>query len=333
MKRNLAVWVFAAFLSFWVAAPTKAHAQGDPLDPYNPSLYNLRPGIFWTDLGLSVVYDTNIEQSQTAIEGPGLLADFRAHLRTSTSRPFFRVEYWGRIRQFNASEKWNRDTHSVFGVLEQRLGPVGLEAIGSWQINSQTEDRETADVYLASPRVNFRFSRGRLRAYGRYLVRQFEQDSREETIRTVGAEFRWRAFARMEWDVGFRHEKGDSDRPSGRFTRQSVSAEWRTNLTHRTTLVVGATRRERQYPERGIEVDGVEVSTEDLRWIPYVFLRQGTSPGPEVRFGYEYQLRTSNDPRREYDAHRVILSFRVPFLGWVRESASREVPQGSPGKA
>jgi hypothetical protein len=326
VQRDLAVWVSVVFLSLPVATPAELKAQGDPLDPYNPSTYRLKPGILWTDIGFSVVYDTNIEQTPTAIDGPGLLADVRAQLRTSTSRPLLRIEYWGRIRQFNSSEKWNRDTHSVLGVLEQRLGPVGLEAIGSLQFNGQTEDRETADAYMASPRISLRFGRSRVRAYGRYWTREFEQDLGRETIRMVGAELRLNVIDRIDWEVGFRREKGESDRPSGRFERHSLSAAWRTRLTQQATLVVQADRREREYPERWIEVDGIEVPTEDLRWIPSIYLKQGNSPGREVRIGYEYEVRSSNDLRREYYAHRATLSFRVPLFGWFRQPVSGEAP-------
>ena len=302
-----------------IAIPEGALAQGDPLDAYDRRLNRVSPGIFWTEIGLSTVYDTNIEQNAAYLEGPGLIGNFHAQLRSSRRRPLIRIDYMGMIQQFRASQAWNRDTHSLLGVLHQRLGPIALEAIGSWNANGQTEDREIADAYLFSPRVSIRFRGHRLRAYGRHWARDFEQDDRKETIRTLGGDLRLRPFVSVELELGYRYEEGDSDRGRSRFVRRSITARWRTRLTDRTTLVVEGDRRVRTYPERWVEEYGIEKPTRDVRWIPGAYLSQGRSPGPEMRLGYEYQLRSSNDPRRDYEAHRVTLSFRVPFIGWFRE--------------
>jgi hypothetical protein len=297
-----------------------ALAQTDALLLADSTLTSFSPGLFWTDLGFTVVYDTNFELTQAPLAGPGLLADVRAQLRTSTYRPLIRMEYRGQLRQFKASEEWNRDAHYFYAVLEQRLGALGIEAIGSWQMNSETEDREIADVYSVSPRVSFRFGAARLRGYWRHWARRFDRDSEEEErIRTYGADFRWRVLARLVWQVGYRHEKGHSNNSYRRFERRSASGGISLDLTSRTALILQADRRERTYPDRRIEVDGVEVSTQDIRWTPRIYLRQGSQWGPEVRIGYEHQTRTSNDPRREYDSHRAILGFRAPLFNWDRQ--------------
>lgn len=318
MRITLAPGRALFFALIGVALPASLHAQRDPLDAYDRYRQPVRPGILWTELTLSTVYDTNIEQNGTYLEGPGLIGDVHAQLRTSTRLPLLRIDYFGRIQQFRASKSWNRDTHSVLVSLEKRVGPVGIEAMGSWQANNQTEDREIADAYFVSPRLSLRLGDHRLRVYGRHWGRDFEEDGREETIRTVGGDIRLRPFDPIELELGARRENGDSDVARSRFVRTSFSARWSTRLGERATLVLEAERRVRTYPERWVELDGMNEPTRDLRWIPSAFLSLGSSPGAEVRLGYEYQVRSSNDLRREYDAHRILLSIRAPFIGWVR---------------
>jgi hypothetical protein len=313
--------VLCLLLALHLPSPTQA--QGEPPGWPEYAVYPFRPGLFWTDLGLSVLYDTNFELSQAPLEGPGLLADVRAQLRTSTRRPFARLEYRGQWRQYKASEQWNRDTHTIQAVLDQRLGPLQFEGIGSWQIASQTEDREIADVYSISPRVGLSFGSVRFRAYGRYWARRFEQGSgQEEVIRTGGADLRWRVFRFMEWQAAYRHEESESHSSSRRYVRETASAALRLDLGAHTTLVMEGARAVRRYPERLVDIEGVKSPIEEVRWTPAVYIQQGSSQGPELRIGHEYQLRTSNDPRREFDAHRTVLSMRVPVFNWDRQSGS-----------
>lgn len=301
--------------------PPSAHAQGEPPGWPEYAVPSFRPGLFWADLGLSVLYDTNFELNQAALEGPGLLADVRTQLRTSTRRPFARLEYRGQWRQFKASERWNRDTHTLQAVLDQRLGPLQLEGTGVWQMATQTEDREIADVYSISPRVSLRLGNTRLRAFGRYWTRRFEGDSgQEEVIRTGGGEIQWRIFPFLEWEIGYRHEESESHSSSRRYVRRTASAAIRVDLGARTALIMEAARAERRYPERMVDIEGGRSPVEEVRWTPAVYLQQGSTQGPELRIGHEYQVRTSNDPRRAFDAHRATLSLRVPVLNWDRQS-------------
>ena len=321
MGPGLRTAVLCLLLALHLPSSTQAQAEHPAWPEY--AAYPFRPGLLWTDLGLSVLYDTNFELSQAPLEGPGLLADVRAQLRTSTRRPFARLEYRGQWRQYKASEQWNRDTHTLQATLDQRLGPLQFEGIGSWQIASQTEDREIADVYSVSPRLSLHFGRARLRAYGRYWERRFEQGSgQEEVIRTAGADLRWRVFSFMEWQVGYRLEESESHSPSRRYVRETASAALRLALGDHTTLVMEGARAERHYSERLVEIEGVKLPTEEFRWTPAVYIQQGSSQGPELRIGHEYQLRTSNDPRREFDAHRAFLSLRVPVFNWDRQPGS-----------
>jgi hypothetical protein len=317
--------VRAAVLCLLLAlhAPPSAHAQGEPSGWPEYAVQSFRPGLFWTDLGLSVLYDTNLELNQAALEGPGLLADVRAQLRTSTRQPFARLEYRGQWRQYKASERWNRDTHTLQATLDRRLGPLQFEGIGGWQMASQTEDREIADVYSISPRVSLRFGDGRLRAYGRYWARKFEQDSgQKEVIQTRGGDFRWRVFPFMQWEMGYRHEEAESSSSSRRYVRRTASAAIRLDLGAHTTIVMEAARAVRSYPERFVDIGGVRSPIEEIRWTPSVYLQQGSSQGPELRVGHEYQVRTSNDSRREFDAHRATLTLRVPVFNWDPQSGS-----------
>jgi hypothetical protein len=238
----------------------------------------------------------------------------RAQLRTSTRQPFARLEYRGQWRQYKASEQWNRDTHTFQATLDRRLGPLQFEGIGSWQIASQTEDREIADVYSVSPRLGLHFGSARLRAYGRYWARRFEQGSgQEEVIRTGGADLQLEVFSFMEWQAAIAtkspsrtvHPAATCGRP---LPQRSA---WTWGLT-RLSSWRGPGGEELPRTSRGCR--GREAPTEEIRWTPAVYIQQGSSQGPELRIGHEYQLRTSNDPRREFDAHRTVLSLRVPGL-------------------
>jgi hypothetical protein len=297
--------------------PAPAFAQGEP--PNWPEYLALpfRPGLFWADVGLSVIYDTNFELTREALGGPGLQADLRAQLRTDAVRAFARVEYRGEVRQFNASERWNRDTHVLQAVLEQRVGPVGLEGIGTWQLSSHTEDREVADVYSVWARVTVRSRAAWARGYGRYWARRFELDpARGEVIRTGGADVGWRPLRPVELQVGGRYESAESEDPYRRWTRRYLSGSCRLAVGSRTTFTLEASRATRRYPDRTIDHAGRAVPLEDERWVPAAYLQVGGWQGPQLKVGYEFELRRSNDPLRELDAHRASLGLRVPVLNW-----------------
>lgn len=318
--------VLLAALVMVLVGPHPVVAQTDPFPSLDPARTLFRPGMLWAELGMTVIYDTNYRHDDEELEGPGLFASARAQFRSNSSRPFLRLDYRGQMRQFNATTKWNRHTHLLAGTVDKRLGPLGIEGMGSWQLSTETEDREVADIYLGGVRISLRMGDTRLRLYGRHRLRKFQEDpENDETILSAGAEFRWKLLGFTEWEIHYRHEESDTDKASRRFQRQTLSGELRLEFGEKSALVIEGGRRSRRYPEREALVNGLEVPTEDSRWVSEISLHRGSSLGPHVWIGYEYQMRTSNDPERDFEAHRGTFSVRVPFLNWAERSPSDSV--------
>jgi hypothetical protein len=260
------------------------------------------------------IFDSNIDHEVDAQESLGGVAGVRARLRTSPRRPLLVVEYRGAVKSFSNSSRWDRVEHRFGAILARRFGAVTLETAGDLSLRASTEDRELGNQYTVKPRLSVQLGDGgRLRLYGAYRLRVFDPPNSDEEIRFAGAAFRWRAGGNS-LELETRYEDSESDDSRRRYTRWRHSAEYQGKLSDRDLLTLGLEYRPRRFPDELVDSGGFLESREDVRWIPSVSLRHRFPLGRELRVEYEYQLRDSNDPDKEYRAHRLTFMVRLPLL-------------------
>jgi hypothetical protein len=146
---------------------------------------------------------------------------------------------------------------------------------------------------------------------------------RDDVVVYGGGETRWMAGGRSSWTLGYRFEESDSDSPSQRYNQQRYIGRYDAVFWDYSVLEIGLEYRPRRYPDKLVEVEQsdeeaepviVEEPRQDVRWIPRVSLSHVFPWGQEAKLEYEYQHRTSNDPYAEYEAHRVMLTLRLPLV-------------------
>ncbi len=309
-------------IASWIAVclATPGPALGQRLDPARSFSWDLNSSLLWIDAGLAGVYDTNVDHDETDLESVGARGGLRFRLKTSARKPLLRFEYEMDLRWFDATDRWNRQTHHLESVMKKEVGPVGFEASGGAYFRAATEDRELGNVYVAQPRISFEGGPVELRLDGRYWTKRFDEEAaRDEWIVGGGGDIGWALGSAATWRVGYRYEESDSEKPSRRYERRIYSTELVAKLGRRTRATLEVRRSERFFPERTVEIGEEELPTRDTRWIPEAYFRHRFPRGEEVIFEYQYQARDSNDLERVFDGHRVSLGFRFPFFGpWAK---------------
>jgi hypothetical protein len=312
--------LFAGASLIAVLWATPGAALGQRLDPARSFSWDLNSSLLWIDGGVAGIYDSNVDHDETDLESLGARGGFRFRLKTSARKPLLRFEYEMDLRWFDATDRWNRQTHHLESVLKKELGPVGLEASGGAYFRVATEDRELGNVYVVQPRISVEGGPLELRLDGRYWTKRFDEAAvRDEWIRGGGGDVGWAFGSAVTWRVGYRYEESDSEKPSRRYERRIYSTELEAKLGRRTRATLEVRRSERFFPERTVQIGEEELPTRDTRWIPEAELRHRFPRGEEVVLEYRYQVRDSNDLDRVFDGHRVSLGFRFPFFGpWAR---------------
>ncbi len=267
-------------------------------------------------LDLSGVYDTNIDQEVDPQESVGGIAAVNLRVRTSTRRPLLIMSYKGAAKSYSNSTRWDRVEHRFGATLAKRVGAVAMDVIGEVALRASTEDRELGNQYYVKPRLWLYLSHSmRLRLFGSYRLKAVDPPAADEQIRSVGGELRWKV-GRSSAELETRYEESDSDDPSRRYTRWRHIASYEGRVTPQDIVKLEVQYRPRTYSDVLVDVGGIVEPRDEVRWLPTVMYRHRFPQGYELRLSYAYQARRSNDPDREYTAHRLTFMTRLPLFGF-----------------
>lgn len=319
MTARRGLLLLAGLVVFLGPAAREAHPQWwtrkRPPPPPNPATNTVGPLPFTLEVGATGVYDTNIENDLEELDSRGIVAGVRAGFQTSIRRPLLQVAYQGGYESFARTDRWDRLTHDLVAGLARKAGPLALDVWGGMGLNSRTEDREIGNRYFVRPRLTIGRGTARLRLYGLYWARRFEADEgTDETARGLGGAFRGVSDGATV-ELGYRYEAADSESEFRRYIQHRASADYEVPLGRRGGLRGSLEWRPRRYLERTVSLDGEEVARRDARWTAGVSLTYDFTWGQRLRLDYDFQHRTSNDPEREYHAHRVSLGTLFRLIG------------------
>jgi hypothetical protein len=289
--------------------PTSA-AQSQPVPPI--AWGRVPPRLWSIHLNVANVFDSNIDHDERGLDAYGMAGGMGLRFQTSAARPLFRLEYEVAGHLYKHTDRWDRVSHHLSTVIERRLGRrLSIETLGEVSLKGSSEDRELSDQYILEPQVEYRLTRShKLTLYGAYRLKRYDDSAdRDATNRYLGIELRQRASSRGQWEAGYRYETNRSRGLRSRYLRQTYKVEYSHQLTGQDMLALEVKHRRQRYRHRFAEIGDLEVPRQDRRWIPSLSWVHQIAPNIDVRLGYTFETRLSNDPEKNFRAHFTTLSF------------------------
>ena len=268
-------------------------------------------------LDLYSVYESNIDHEVVPTEDYGLKAGGLFRLQSQPRDPLGYLEYRGIISAYANTDNWDRISHRIRGGIGgEPVKDLQLGVYGDLNTRTANEDQRLVNQFTVSPSIAVFGPRSLgLEVYAAYRVRDFINVAGEdEIIRYVGIEGQTRFWKSARFTAGFRYEEAESQLPSESYTRRRIEGKLEQYVGRWDRLRIGVQYRLREYPFDFVDVGGGEVAREDKRWIPGARWTHRLIRGQQIELDYQFQIRTSNDPDKEYEAHRLTLAFRWPFF-------------------
>jgi hypothetical protein len=326
-----------------LAAPASpANAQADPRGRPRPVV--IRPYI---DLGVTSVHDTNLERRFGGPSAFGMEAGTLAGVRAAASSLSASLDYRLGVHRFETGGRWNWVSHTTRAVLAARAGALTISATGEYLVGTPSEDREIGNQYGILPRLELRLdSRNRLRLQLGYRMRRFGDLGGDRAHnRLAGVDYRIGASGSANLELGSRFETNDTQNPRTDFRRWTHRLRFSSPVGRDGEIAFQVRHYSRLYPERFLRMEAVDdvmdpdsawrsayrqyepgtwpaviplpdESTDrfprhDLIWIPSIEFGHRVGGGLELEFGYQYEIRVSNDLRKDYSGHTLRLGTRL----------------------
>jgi hypothetical protein len=289
---------------------------GTPAAAAGPSEDDFRFRFDLVRLDLASIYHSNIDHDVPGQEDYGVEIGAYVRLQSHERRPALWLQYRGAVQTYAVTDDWDRLKHRIETGLGLNFSrPARFELTGELNTRTSTEDREIVNQFTVSPEL-FLVGEGykRLRPYGAFRYKDFtEAIGRDETIWYAGVRGRTGLWPSAWIELGYRYEDAESQAPEESYLRHRLSLEIGQVFGRWDRLSAGLQYRIRNYPEDFVD-DADQVARRDKRWIPAVRWTHRLRRGQQLLLDYEFQTRSSNDPDKIYDAHRISLALRWPFI-------------------
>ncbi|MBK5296441.1 MAG: hypothetical protein JJE40_04720 [Vicinamibacteria bacterium] len=306
------------FVTLAVQQHAAAQKAGDspqraqPVRPAPPASSAAQPPSRFTPFTLaSTAFDTNINHNQEDLDAYGMTLGAGVLFRNDPRKPTLELQYQAGFHRYANTNQWDRLSHFARAAWERRLSRrVAFEAVGEGSIKGSTEDRELSNQLSLSPRIEYRItSAWRVRAFGAWRLKRYPDGAdRNATNRYGGLELARRGPG-IRWSTGGRYEVNAAESSRQRYLRWTWFGDLSTPIGRWNRLEVEMRYRRQRYPFRLVDVKGgPDVPRFDVRIEPEITWVHLIDADLEVRAGYAFSGRDSNDPRRDYRSHQVIAS-------------------------
>jgi hypothetical protein len=255
--------------------------------------------------------DSNIDHNDENLRAYGVAVGGGAEYQNRPDDPSVLITYRTALHRYARTDRWNRLSHNLRAAFERELdGPWEVHAIGEISLKGTSEDRELSNQYIVTPRLQYRIDRWRrVRTYATLRLRRYDEDAgRNATNRYAGVEFTQRSEHGDEWDVELRLEKNGARDPRQTYNRWTFGTQYLTPLSERNRLEFDVRFRQQKYTNRLVEVDDTDVPRRDIRWIPSAYWVRTINAHMDLRLGYSFEARASNDLGRDFSAHEAIMT-------------------------
>lgn len=268
-------------------------------------------------LDLLSVYESNIDREVTPTDDYGLKAGGLLRVQSQTRDPLAYLEYRGLMQTYANTNNWDRISHRFrVGMGGEPVKDLELGIHGDLNTRTANADQRLVNQFTVLPSVAFP-GPGHLglQVYAAYRVRNYiNVTGEDEIIRYVGAEGQTRLWMSARFTAEVRYEEADSQSPSEDYIRRRVEGKLEQHIGRRDRLRMSVQYRVREYPHDKVTTPEGEVGRVDHRWIPGVRWTHRLVGGRQIELDYQFQGRTSNNPDKEYEAHRITLAFRWPLF-------------------
>lgn len=260
----------------------------------------------------STVFDSNINHDPQDLDSYGGVLGVGGIFRNDPRKPTLQVQYQAGLHRYTNTDQWDRLSHYARAAWDRRFNRrLALEMVGEVSIKGSSEDRELSNQALVSPRLEFRLTPGwRLRALGGWRVKRYEDTpDRNAFNRYAGLELARRPRSGPRWDAGAKYELNATESDRQRYLRWTWYGGVSIPVRPIDRLDLDMRYLRQRYPYRFVNVPhGPDVLRRDWRVEPEVSWLHTVHDDVELRLGYAFSGRESNDPRRDYRSHQMIFS-------------------------
>lgn len=305
--------------------PALAAAQSRPASP--PPTTPSRPGTVsptptpsaprsWSGFArVANAYDSNIDQDDQNHQAFGVIVGGGVQYVDNPGDPSLTFSYETGLHRYGGTDRWDRLSHFArMQYVHDLSGPWKADVTGEVSLKGTTEERELSNQFNVIPRLQFRIDKHRrVRVFGAWRERRYEDTQRNARNRYVGTEFAHRDERGDEWALEVRYERNDADGARYQWNRMSYGVEYGMAIGQRGRLEIDVKYRLLNYTARTVEIEDVDVPRRDHRWTPSVVWRHNVTGATELRLGYVHDGRISNDPSRDFGASQFICSVSRRF--------------------
>ncbi len=257
-------------------------------------------------------FDTNIDHNADNLDSYGVIPGARIQFRQAARHHWFHLMYAVGVHSYTQTNRWDRVSHQFRAGFEGLLtGPLRSETAADVSIGGSSEDRDISNQFQASQAFEIRFDRyHRLQTYATIRFKRFPDAPQNNAFKpNIGFEYEQRYRNGQRWGFGGRYEIKRVANPRSNYYRWTFDIEYRTPMVLRANqLILQAKNKRKFYWTRRIRVVDKRVLRRDRRWTLGLEWRHTVSRGVKMSLGYQYEVRTSNDDRKFYRAHFVVLA-------------------------
>jgi hypothetical protein len=291
---------------------TAAEEPADTALPLPAARPRGMPGHWNAETRVAGVVDSNANRDDDEVTAPGMVLSGLVGVQDRARRPRLRADYGVSLHAYSGAERWNRVSHRAQATYTRGIG--GRSSIGATARAATglvTLEHPRTEEVSVTPRLEFRpNATHRLGVEAGYRARRYDDASASTASGAVaGVDYRYRFASWRYLDLAVRYEDNDAEVARRSYDRVALTTAYTHPLGPRDRVRVRTTYRSIRYEARPLPV-GEGGDTRDGGVVGSATWTHDF--GGPVRTDVEYRaiVRRSNDPGREFDAHRVLLMLR-----------------------
>lgn len=284
-----------------------AEAPAAPPTPRPAAARAAQPPGLHLDFTLMNAFDGNINREIVPLRSYGLAPGVSLRYEPAGA---FGWGYDGAVNEYTGTDRWNRVSHAVSGVMTRRIGGIRLEtaATGSWKV--PTDDREITRQGEVVERLTTSLSRStRLQLVGAYRYKYYV----EHTGTSGSSPY---AGARIEQQFGvshvafaYRFQTRESRVRQDRYRRHGYGVAFSTPITRSDELGMEFEYRPQIY-EGMVPTSNGLARRRDRRILTNTTYQRPVTSRVNLLALAGFQRRWSNDLSRRFSEPIVALSLR-----------------------
>lgn len=265
-------------------------------------------------LGMSNVYDSNIDHNDDALRSYGFVPALTLRFRDRDRRPILRGVYNVGRHTYTNTDKWDRTSHQFGGAVVPDLrGAMRTLTTAEVSLRGNSEDRDISNQYQFQHEFEYRVTDDyRLHAYGTFRYKYYPGEIDRNAYKpNFGFVLEQKLDGDRTWEIGARYEwklYELADERDRNYTRWTFDMEYDVPLTEVDELKFELTHRRKSYKERFVEIEDEDFLRRDFRWQFSVGYTRPVLSNIALDLRYKFERRDSNDPDKLYNAHLMDLS-------------------------